>query len=90
MIVEFDKSFDKSLQKIKNKSLFSRIEKIILECEKSNSISEITNLKKLIGFKNYYRIRIGEYRLGIELVDNKTLRFILIAHRKDIYRSFPK
>ena len=90
MIIEFDKSFEKSLQKIKNKSLFSRIERIILECEKSNSLSEISNLKKLIGFKNYYRIRIGEYRLGVELIDNKTLRFILIAHRKDIYRSFPK
>lgn len=90
MKVEFDKSFEKSLQKIKNKSLFSRIEKIILECEKSKSLSEISNLQKLTGFKNYYRIRIGEYRLGIELIDNKTLRFILIAHRKDIYRSFPK
>ena len=90
MIVEFDKSFEKSLQKIKNKSLFSRIESIILECEKSNSLSEISNLKKLIGFKNYYRIRIGEYRLGVELIDTKTIRFILIAHRKDIYRSFPK
>jgi len=33
MIVEFDKSFEKSLDKIKNKSIFPRIEKIILEFE---------------------------------------------------------
>jgi hypothetical protein len=39
MIIEFDKSFEKSLDKIKNKSLFPRIEKIILEFEKSKSLT---------------------------------------------------
>jgi mRNA interferase RelE/StbE len=43
----------------------------------------------LTGFKNYYRLRIGEYRLGFEKIDENTLRFILIAHRKDIYKIFP-
>jgi hypothetical protein len=38
MKVEFDKSFEKSLNKIRNKSLYPRIERIILECEKANSI----------------------------------------------------
>ena len=90
MIIEFDKSFEKSLDKIKNKSLYPRIEKIILEFENSKSLSDLTNIKKLIGFKNYYRVRIGEYRLGFELLSKNTLRFIIDAHRKDIYKSFPK
>jgi len=90
MIIEFDKSFEKSLDKIKNKSIYPRIEKIILEFENSKSLSEIPNIKKLTGFKNYYRVRIGEYRLGFELVSENTLRFIIIAHRKDIYKLFPK
>lgn len=89
MIIEFDKSFEKTLDKIKDKSLFSRINKIIINFEKANSLSELINVKKLSGFKNYYRIRIGEYRLGFEKIDEKTLRFILIAHRKDIYKLFP-
>jgi mRNA interferase RelE/StbE len=89
MIVEFDKSFEKSLDKIKNKSIFLRIEKIILEFEKSKSLTDLPNIKKLTGFKNYYRLRIGEYRLGFEKIDENTLRFILIAHRKDIYKIFP-
>jgi mRNA interferase RelE/StbE len=89
MIVEFDKSFEKTLDKIKDKSLFPRINKIIVNLEKANSLSELINVKKLSGFKNYYRIRIGEYRLGFEKIDEKTLRFILIAHRKDIYKLFP-
>lgn len=89
MIVEFDKSFEKSLDKIKNKSIFQRIEKIILEFEKSKSLTDLPNIKKLTGFKNYYRLRIGEYRLGLEKSDENTIRFILIAHRKDIYKLFP-
>ena len=89
MIIEFDKSFEKSLVKIRNKSLFSRIEKIIVEFENTKSLTDLTNIKKLIGFKNYYRLRIGEYRLGFERINENTLRFIIIAHRKDIYKLFP-
>ena len=66
-----------------------QIEKIILEFEKSKSLTDLPNIKKLTGFKNYYRLRIGEYRLGFEKIDDNTLRFIMIAHRKDIYKLFP-
>jgi len=41
------------------------------------------------GFKNFYKIRVGEYRVGVELEDDSTLRFILVADRKDIYKKFP-
>ena len=63
MIVEFDKSFQKSLEKIRDKSLFPRIERSIINLEKAKSLAEISNLKKLAGFKEYYRVRIGDYRL---------------------------
>lgn len=33
MIIEFEKSFEKSLDKIKNKALYPKIEKIIINCE---------------------------------------------------------
>ena len=89
MIIEFDKSFEKSLDKIKNRFLFLRIEKLIVEFEKSNSLVDLPHIKKLTGFKNYFRVRIGEYRLGFEKINENTLRFIIIAHRKDIYKFFP-
>jgi mRNA interferase RelE/StbE len=41
------------------------------------------------GFQKYYRIRIGEYRLGFEMIDAETILFILVSHRKDIYKYFP-
>ena len=89
MIIEFDKSFEKSLEKIKNKSLFQKIEKIIIEFENARTLSELSNVKKLSGYKYYYRLRIGEYRLGFEKIAENTLRLIIVAHRKDIYKLFP-
>jgi len=89
MNIEFDRSFEKSLDKIKNKALFQKIEKIITEFERARTLNDLSNVKKLTGFRSYYRIRIGEYRLGFEMRSENTLRFIIIAHRKDIYKSFP-
>lgn len=89
MIVEFDKSFEKSLNKLKDKSIFPKIEKVISILEKTNSISELPNTKKLSGFKTYYRYRLGDYRIGIELITTTTIRIIVITHRKDIYNVFP-
>lgn len=90
MTVEFDKSFEKSLDRIRNKALYPRIERIIKECESADSIVNVHNIKKLSGFRNYYRIRLGDYRLGLELRDENNIRFIIIAHRKEIYRFFPQ
>lgn len=61
MIVEFDKSFLKSLEKNNDKMLLLRIKKVISRLEKSSSITERTNIKKLSGFKGYYRYRLGAY-----------------------------
>jgi mRNA interferase RelE/StbE len=89
MIVEFDQSFSKSLDKLKNLKIQHRIEKRILDLEKAKSLQDVKSLKKLTGFKKYYRIRIGDYRLGIEQIDEQTIRLIIIAHRKEIYKKFP-
>ncbi|MBK7888929.1 MAG: type II toxin-antitoxin system RelE/ParE family toxin [Bacteroidetes bacterium] len=89
MIVEFDKSFYKSLDKLKDKSLFPKIEKVISILEKTSSLNEIASVKKLIGYKVYYRYRLGDYRIGIEQISKNTLRLIIIAHRKDVYNVFP-
>lgn len=89
MNLEFDQSFLKSLNKVSDVLILKKIEKTILEIEKAKSLDEIRNLHKLSGFKNYFRIRLGDYRIGLELVDNNTIRLILIANRKDIYKYFP-
>jgi mRNA interferase RelE/StbE len=89
MNIEFDKSFEKSLRRIHNPIIFQRLKRIIIQIENSPSLAELPNIKKLTGFSSYYRIRIGDYRIGFELIDSLTVRFVIIAHRKDIYNLFP-
>lgn len=43
--------------------------------------------KKLKGYKNSFRIRVGNYRVIYEIEDN-VLRILVLAigHRKDVYK----
>ncbi|MBN8703188.1 MAG: type II toxin-antitoxin system RelE/ParE family toxin [Bacteroidetes bacterium] len=88
MKIEFKKSFLKDLKKLNNKNLKNAIAECIIQAESAENISEIKNLKKLIGYSIYYRIRIGDYKIELK-VENKTIYFVIIEHRKDIYTNFP-
>lgn len=89
MKIEFDRSFYKSLDKISENTVLVKLQNIIKEINNAGFLSEIKNIKKLKGFKSYYRIKLMDYRIGIELLNASTVRFILICHRKDIYKKFP-
>ena len=89
MIVRFDKSFIKALDKIKDKTVLKRIESVIQKAEEAEDLEQLSNIKKLIGFTVYYRIKIGDYRIGLELINPNEIRLITILHRKDIYKKFP-
>ena len=67
MIVEFDKSFNKSIIRLKDKSIAQKLEKLIETLESVDSISKAPNVKKLSGFQAYYRIRIGDLLLNMRL-----------------------
>jgi mRNA interferase RelE/StbE len=41
------------------------------------------------GHPRFYRIRVGDYRVGFELTGPNEILLILVAHRKDIYKRFP-
>lgn len=73
---------------MKDRNLLSKLKQIILNCKQAENLAQISNLKKLQGYDNLYRIRLGNYRLGIEVVDNELI-FTKFLHRKDIYRFFP-
>jgi mRNA interferase RelE/StbE len=53
-----------------------------------DSLGDMSNVRKIQGYEEYFRIRIGDYRLGIKMTKDyiEMLRFL---HRKDIYRKFP-
>jgi len=65
MIVKIDKSLQKDIKKVNNQSIKNKLAKIIESIQNAKSIKEIPQLKKLKGSKEFYRIRINNYRLGI-------------------------
>ena len=88
MEVEFLSKFSDDLDSVSQKSIKSKIIRLIELFESSNSLSKIPQIKKLTGHRNAYRIRIGNYRLGI-FVEGSTVQFARIVHRKNIYEVFP-
>ena len=89
MKVIFKKSFIKDLKNnSKNKKLLSQIKSVIEEIEDAQNINELKNLKKLKAEGSYYRIRVGNYRIGL-IIKNNIITFVRLLHRKDIYRFFP-
>jgi mRNA interferase RelE/StbE len=89
MEIKIDKSFQKDTRRIKDKSILQRIANTVANVQRANTPKEIKNLKKIQGTQSMYRIRIGDYRLGI-IVSDSTVVFIRCLHRKDIYKYFPK
>lgn len=45
--------------------------------------------EKLKGYKNIYRIRVGNYRIVYKKT-TKEVYIVLIGHRKDVYKTLKK
>jgi mRNA interferase RelE/StbE len=86
--VEFNESFLKDLKAVKDRSVLAKVKAAIEATEQAVSLDQLTHLKKMRGSRDYYRIRIGDFRLGLKL-EGDTLVFIRFLNRKDIYRYFP-
>jgi len=86
--VKFGKLFSKDLLKIKDSTLKKDIVEIIVLLENSESIQNISNIKKMKGHSEAYRIRIGKYRLGF-FFDGEVIELARFAKREDIYKLFP-
>ncbi len=88
MNVKFESRFEKDLKSVKDRNLLARLKQIILTCKEAKALADINNLKKMQGYDSFYRIRLGEYRVGIEVFENEII-FVRFLHRKDIYKFFP-
>jgi mRNA interferase RelE/StbE len=60
----FKASFASDLRALNDKSLLERVKALIATVESAETLSEIPNLKKLRGGGAYYRVRLGDYRVG--------------------------
>jgi mRNA interferase RelE/StbE len=76
------------LKKIKDKNLLKRVREVIDEVKQAKDLSDLRNLSKLKGYQTFYRTRIGDYRVGLDVVEGQVI-FTRILPRKDIYKYFP-
>ena len=88
MQVGFRKTFKQDLKNFKDGKVLKRIQKVVEEVELAKALSEIRNIKLLQGHEDFYRIRVGDYRIGL-FVEEETVAFVRILHRKEVYRYFP-
>ncbi|MGA2176197.1 MAG: type II toxin-antitoxin system RelE/ParE family toxin [Verrucomicrobiota bacterium] len=84
----FRESFDKDLSAVTDAGLLRRIQKIIEQVEAARTLHEIPNLKRLEAKGKYFRIRLGDYRVGF-VFEQGAVTFVRCLHRREIYRYFP-
>ena len=85
----YGKQFSKDLANLRlDENVKKRLLELIDKIKIAESLSELNHLRKIEGYAGYYRIRFGDYRLGIK-VDENWVEMIRFLHRKDIYRRFP-
>ena len=88
MKVEFKSSFARDLRKLRDEEVRRKVQHLIGLVERSPSLDAVPGVKKLQFSGEYYRIRVGDYRVGIAIVDGVVV-FVRFLHRRDIYRYFP-
>lgn len=88
MKITYSGYFGRQLKKIKDKAVLEDIHTAILNVESAQNIKNIDNCKKMSGYAHAYRIKIGQYRIGIT-IENGIVDFCAVAHRREIYRVFP-
>jgi len=86
--VAFEASFARDLKRVRDKQLRRQVQEIIQAVKAAPDLSALQDMKKMQGYDTLYRIRLGGYRRGIEVVADQVI-FVRFLHRKDIYRYFP-
>jgi mRNA interferase RelE/StbE len=84
----YRKRFLKELAKVPPKLRIKIEEFVFTKATKLNTIEEAKIIEKMTGYSSYYKIRFGDYRVGLKYKD-KAIVFERVLHRKDIYKYFP-
>jgi len=88
MKIKYQKKFLKQLAKLPL-DIRTQIEQFVfVRIPEASTIGLVGKIEKLSGYKDYYKVRFGKYRVGIK-IENNTIILKTVLHRKEIYRYFP-
>ena len=87
MNIKISKEFEKAAKKLSGKYKES-LKNTILEIRAAQSVVEIGNCRKLVGYNSVYRIRLGDYRMFflLEIVEQTVFLKYLVS-RGDAYNK---
>ncbi len=88
MKIKLKKKFLKELSKLPNEYANTIEEFVFDKLPAYNNLSEIRKVEKMTGYKDYFKIRFGDYRIGIKK-ENNTIIIETVKHRREIYKYFP-
>ena len=88
MRLDIRPSFNRDLRRIRDRDVRQRLTHKIEEIESASNLTQITNLAKMEGYDYHYRMRLGDYRLGVA-VEGDMVILQRFGHRRDFYRGFP-
>lgn len=89
MKVEYRQLFLKDLKKLKKLPIYQKVFDLTFSIlTEINSLQDVNQIKAMKGYPNRYRIRIGDYRVGIE-VNEDQIEIMRVLHRSEFYRFFP-
>ena len=89
MKVQYRKSFLRNLKKLKGQPVYDKIcELVFTTLPEVDRLRDVTGVKAMKGYPGRYRIRIGAYRIGIE-VHGDNVEVMCVLHRREFYRYFP-
>jgi mRNA interferase RelE/StbE len=87
--VKYSKKFLKELVSLPQ-DIQVKIEVIVFNELVTENPFELGYLIKMKGYKDKYKIRVGDYRIGLTLdKSNQTIICQRVAHRRKIYQIFP-
>ena len=90
MNIEYLPTFIRDLKALRGSPVYKSIYKLVFEdIPNADDLTEFPNIKKLKGSNTGYRVRVGNYRIGLFIIANDTIQFSRALHRREIYRHFP-
>ena len=85
----YSKTFLKDLAKVVPVKRRVQIEEFVFEeLPKFSSIEAVGNFEKMRACRGYYKIRFGDFRIGV-FSNDATVELKRVLNRKEIYKFFP-
>lgn len=87
MKLKIQPSFERDTRKSPKQIVF-KLKELLDAITNAQNLTEIPNVKKLAGYKNAYRIRLDDFRVGF-ILEGEVVILVRLLSRKDVYKYFP-